>query len=106
MTPTARRILEAAPQLSADEREELVVALSSSLESRELSDEWGAEIERRLEFIGSREVVTIDADEHLRLAASEVRRAIGAIGHPLPALHAVVHQKLTQDRRPGAIHPA
>ena len=67
MTSAARRILEEALQLSADEREELVGALSSSLESRELSDEWRAEIERRLERIDSGEAVTIDADEHLRL---------------------------------------
>ncbi|HWB81836.1 MAG TPA: addiction module protein [Nannocystaceae bacterium] len=48
MTSAAQRILEEALQLPAEEREELVGALSSSLEHAELTPEWRAEIVRRL----------------------------------------------------------
>ena len=50
MTSAARRILDEALSLSADERMELMAALSDSFEPRatELSPAWKAEIEDRI----------------------------------------------------------
>ena len=66
MTSTAKKILDEALALPQEEREELVGALSSSLEPVELSPEWQAEIARRVRTIESGEAVFQDADEHLQ----------------------------------------
>ena len=65
MTPAAKKILEEALALSEQEREELVSALSSSLEPVELSPEWSSEIRRRIEKIERGEAELLDAEEHL-----------------------------------------
>ncbi|MCG8555607.1 MAG: addiction module protein [Proteobacteria bacterium] len=66
MTSTARRILNEALALRQEEREELVGALSNSLEPIELSPEWEAEIARRVRKIETGEAVLQDAEDHLR----------------------------------------
>ena len=66
MTSTAKKILDEALALPQEEREELVGALSSSLEPVELSPEWAAEIARRVRKIESGEAVSEDTDEHLQ----------------------------------------
>lgn len=65
MTSAARKILEEALALSEQEREELVSALSSSLEPVELTPEWSSEIRRRIEKIERGEAELLDAEEHL-----------------------------------------
>ncbi|MGB8328640.1 MAG: addiction module protein [Polyangiales bacterium] len=65
MTSAAKKILEEALALSEQEREELVSALSSSLEPVELSPEWSFEIGRRIQKIERGEAELLDADEHL-----------------------------------------
>jgi len=65
VTATAKKILEEALALSEQEREELVTALSSSLEPVELSPEWSSEIGRRIEKIERGEAELLDAEEHL-----------------------------------------
>ncbi len=65
MTSAAKKILEEALALSEQEREELVSALSSSLEPVELSPEWSSEIRRRIEKIERGEAELLDAEEHL-----------------------------------------
>ncbi len=65
MTSTAKKILDEALALPREEREELVGALSSSLEPVELSPEWEAEIARRVRKIESGEAVFRDAQDHL-----------------------------------------
>ena len=66
MTSTAKKILDEALALPQEEREELVGALSSSLEPVELSPEWETEIARRVRKIESGEAVFQDADEDLQ----------------------------------------
>lgn len=66
MTSTAKKVLEAALALPADAREELVGALSISLEPVTLSPEWQSEIARRLEKIERGEARFHDAEEHLQ----------------------------------------
>ncbi|MCA9708874.1 MAG: addiction module protein [Myxococcales bacterium] len=66
MTSAAREVLQAALALPADEREELVGVLSSSLEPRALSPEWQAELDRRLQRIEEGAATFHDAEEHLR----------------------------------------
>lgn len=66
MTSTAKKVLEAALALPADAREELVGALSISLEPTPLSPEWEAEIARRIEKIEKGEAIFYDAEDHLR----------------------------------------
>jgi len=66
VTSAAKTVLEAALALPADVREELVGALSISLEPVTLSPEWQAEIARRLEAIEKGEAVFYDAEDHLR----------------------------------------
>lgn len=66
VTSTAKKILDEALALPQEEREELVGALSSSLEPVELSPEWQAEIARRMRKIESGEADFHDADEHLQ----------------------------------------
>lgn len=66
MTSAAKKVLEAALALPADEREQLVGALSISLEPVTLSPERESEIARRLERVESGEATFYDAEEHLR----------------------------------------
>ena len=65
VTSTAKKILEEALALSGREREELVTALSSSLDPVELSPEWTSEIGRRIRKIERGEAKFLDAEEHL-----------------------------------------
>ncbi|MCH9681069.1 MAG: addiction module protein [Deltaproteobacteria bacterium] len=66
MTSAARDVLQAALALPADEREQLVGALSTSLEPSSVSPSWAQEIARRLTKIESGEATFHDAEEHLR----------------------------------------
>lgn len=66
MTSTAKRLLEEVLALPQEEREELVGAVSSSLDAVELSAEWEAEIARRVRKIETGEAVFQDAGEHLQ----------------------------------------
>jgi putative addiction module component (TIGR02574 family) len=66
VTSAAQKILAEALLLPTQEREQLVGALSSSLEPVELSPEWNAEIARRLETIERGEAILHDAEAHLR----------------------------------------
>ena len=66
MTSAAKKVLEAALALPAEAREELVSALSVSLEPTALSPEWESEIARRLEKIEHGEATFYDAEDHLR----------------------------------------
>jgi len=65
VTAAAKKILEDALSLPPEAREELVGALSQSLDAVSLSPAWQAEIERRLRHLASGEAVTHDAGEHL-----------------------------------------
>jgi putative addiction module component (TIGR02574 family) len=65
VTSAAKKILEEALALSQQEREELVSALSSSLDPIELSPEWSSEIDRRIQKIERGEAEFLDAKEHL-----------------------------------------
>jgi hypothetical protein len=62
-----KKVLEAALALPADAREELVDALSISLEPVTLTPEWQSEIARRLERIEKGEAIFHDAEEHLQV---------------------------------------
>jgi len=66
VTSTAKKILDEALALPQEEREELVGALSSSLEPVALSPEWEAEIASRARKIESGEAAFHDAGEHLQ----------------------------------------
>lgn len=70
MTSAAKKILKEALALSQQEREELVSALSNSLDPVELSPEWTSEIGRRIEKIERGEAELLDPEEHL----AELRR--------------------------------
>ncbi len=63
MTSAAKKVLEAALALPADAREELVGALSISLEPVALTPEWQSEIARRLEQIENGEAIFYDAED-------------------------------------------
>ena len=65
MTSTAKKILDEALSLSEEERAELVVALSDSLdlESARLSTEWTSEIGNRIAQIESGEVKPVPWSE-------------------------------------------
>lgn len=65
MRSAARKILQDALALPQEEREELVGALSDSLDSLRVSAEWEAELARRIEKVESGEAKVIDAEEHL-----------------------------------------
>ncbi len=65
VTSAAKKILDEALALSQQEREELVSALSTSLDPVELSPEWSAEIGRRVRKIERGEADFLDAEEHL-----------------------------------------
>jgi putative addiction module component (TIGR02574 family) len=67
MSSAAKKVLEAALALPADEREQLVGDLSVSLEPATLSPEWQLEIARRLEEIENGEAIFYDAEDHLRV---------------------------------------
>jgi len=73
VTSTAKKVLEAALALSTEAREELVGALSISLEPTTLSPEWQSEIARRLEEIENGEAIFYDADEHLQTLRAKHR---------------------------------
>lgn len=66
MTSTAKKILDEALALSQEEREELVDALSNSLEPMELSPGWEVEVARRMRKIENGEAVYHDVEEHLQ----------------------------------------
>lgn len=66
VTSAAKKILEEALALPQEDREELVGALSTSLEPVELSPEWELEVARRLKKIEDGDAVYQDAEEHLR----------------------------------------
>ncbi|MEM9463504.1 MAG: addiction module protein [Myxococcota bacterium] len=66
MTSTIREVLQAALALPVEEREQLVRALSDSLEPRSMSREWHEEIARRLQKIDNGEVTFHDAEQHLQ----------------------------------------
>ncbi len=66
MTSAAREVLQAALALPTDEREELVGALSSSLEPIALSPQWQEEIARRLQRIEDGDATFHDAENHLQ----------------------------------------
>lgn len=65
MTSAAKKILDEALALPERDREALVEALSDSLERPryELSDEWKAEIARRIEAVERGESKLIEGDE-------------------------------------------
>ncbi len=65
MTAEAKRVLEQALALPEEERAALMEALSDSLHeaSGELSPEWKAEIERRIEAVEGGESRLIQGDE-------------------------------------------
>lgn len=65
MTSTAKKILDEALSLPAEEREELVAALSDSLDSEAvaLSPEWTAEIGDRIARIEHGEVKPVPWNE-------------------------------------------
>jgi len=65
VTSAAKKILEEALALSQREREELVGALSSSLDPVQLSPEWNAEIGDRIRKIERGKAKFLDAEEHL-----------------------------------------
>ena len=66
MTSAAEKILKEALALPPEDREELVGALSESLDPVRLSPEWESEIARRIAKIESGEAVLHDAEEHLQ----------------------------------------
>ena len=66
MTSAAKKILEDALALPQEEREELVEALSNSLEPAELSPEWQSEIAQRIRKIEAGDAVFEDAETHLQ----------------------------------------
>ncbi len=71
----ARKILDEALALPAEERAALVDALSASLEPAELSPEWHAELRRRIEAIESGEATLVSWDDvRARLQAKIVAR--------------------------------
>ncbi|MEM7157574.1 MAG: addiction module protein [Myxococcota bacterium] len=74
MTSAAQEVLQAALALPADEREEIVEALSNSLETDSLGPQWREEIARRLQKIEAGDAVFHDAEEHLRALRSKLAR--------------------------------
>ena len=65
MTSAAEKILKQALALPPEDREELVGALSESLDPVRLSPEWEGEIARRIAKIEAGEAVLHDAEEHV-----------------------------------------
>lgn len=65
MTSRARKLLDEVLALPQDEREELVSALTESLEPVRVSPEWEAELARRVEAVASGEARVLDAASHL-----------------------------------------
>ena len=63
---SAKKVLETALALSAEAREDLISALSVSLEPTTLIPEWQREIARRLDMIECGEATFYDAEDHLR----------------------------------------
>jgi len=65
VTSAAKKVLEQALSLPAEEREALVDALAESLERPQdgLSDEWKTEIARRIEAVERGESKLIEGDE-------------------------------------------
>ncbi len=78
MTSTAKKILDEALALPEEDREALVEALSDSLERprHELSDEWKAEIARRIEAVERGESKLIEGDE-VDVRLREVLQRVG-----------------------------
>ena len=78
MTSTAKKILDEALTLPEEDREALVEALSESLERPrdELSDEWKAEIARRIEAVERGESKLIEGDE-VDVRLREVLQRVG-----------------------------
>lgn len=77
MTSTAKKILEQALALPEEEREALVEALAGSLARPpvDLSDEWKAEIARRIAAVERGESKLIEADEVDARVRAAFRRA-------------------------------
>ncbi len=73
VAPSAKKVLEAALALPAEAREELVAALSISLEPTSSTPECQSEIARRLEKIENGEATFYDAENHLRTLRAKVR---------------------------------
>ena len=74
VTSAAQEILQAALALPSREREELVGALSSSLEPSELNPQWQAEIARRLQKLEDGEATLHDAESHLESLRAKYAR--------------------------------
>lgn len=66
MSSAAKKVLEAALALPADAREEIIGALSISLDPVTRTPQWQSEIARRLEKIEKGEAIFHDAEEHLQ----------------------------------------
>lgn len=66
VTSAAKKVLQDALSLSPEDREELLTALSESLDPVELSPEWRDEIGRRLAKFERGEAVVHDAEEHAK----------------------------------------
>lgn len=76
MTSTAKKILEQALSLPEEEREALVDALTDSLSRRgALSDEWNAEIARRIAAVERGESKLIEGDAVDARLRAALRRA-------------------------------
>lgn len=65
MTSAAKKVLEQALALPQEDREDLLHALSTSLEPVELDPAWQAEVDRRLSRIETGSASFRDAQEHL-----------------------------------------
>lgn len=77
MNATAKRILDEALSLPEEEREALIDALADSLERSqdELSEEWKAELARRIEAVERGDSELIEGDEVEARLRAALRRA-------------------------------
>jgi putative addiction module component (TIGR02574 family) len=66
VTAATQKVFSEALALTDTEREELVDALSQSLQPVEISTEWKAELARRVEKIESGQAVFHDAELHAK----------------------------------------
>ncbi len=74
VTSAAQKILAAALELPSEEREDLVGALSVSLEPGTMSQEWQVEIARRLQRIEDGSATFHDAEDHLETLRAKYGR--------------------------------
>lgn len=80
MTPRAQRILETALQLSDEDRGTLAARLINSLEPEvesDLTDEWEAEIGRRVAELEAGTAETIPWEQARKIIAGEVDEPLG-----------------------------